>query len=250
MSAARLLATNGAVNRADPPNEDEPDDSRESESVSLLRGAQKTRRAMNDNDNDNDDDDDSLSAGLFALEAQNNRTREKREKRESSGSGWLTVATGQANCCSAFVTQFNIVFFKSLLTLARRTGSTVAYLLSPVFVCLALLFLQWLSNQLFDVHTPTGGPLQPIGVLPRVNQFHRFVARCQGDDASVASLPLCLLVACPPVSPTPGAARSLRSLSDRLRFPRFQRFFAISSTHSFSFALDSATNTATSSACR
>jgi hypothetical protein len=82
MSAARLLATNGAVNRADPPNEDEPDDSRESESVSLLRGAQKTRRAMNDNDNDNDDDDDSLSAGLFALEAQNNRTREKREERE------------------------------------------------------------------------------------------------------------------------------------------------------------------------
>jgi hypothetical protein len=77
MSAARLLAADGAVNRADDIEATNSDDSRESESVSLLRGAQRTRRELTDNGHDNDnnnDDDDSLSAGLFALEAQNNRT--------------------------------------------------------------------------------------------------------------------------------------------------------------------------------
>lgn len=62
------------------------------------------------------------------------------------------------------------MLLKSLLTLLRRTGSTVAYVLSPVFVCLALLFLQWLSNQLIDRELPTGGAVQLVGTVPLVRQ--------------------------------------------------------------------------------
>lgn len=69
------------------------------------------------------------------------------------------------------MTQFYLVFYKSILTLLRRFGSTLAYLLSPVLVCCVLLFLQWLSNDLIDRETPTGGPVQPIGVLPKVREF-------------------------------------------------------------------------------
>lgn len=76
----------------------------------------------------------------------------------------------QANCFSAFVTQFYLVFYKSVLTLVRRLGSTLAYLLSPVLVCCALLFLQWLANDLVDREAPNGGPIQPVGVLPKVSE--------------------------------------------------------------------------------
>lgn len=60
-----------------------------------------------------------------------------------------------------------IVAKKTVLTFARRKYSTLAYLSSPILVCLLLVLLQIMTNVITNQQTPHGGPLQDVGVVPK-----------------------------------------------------------------------------------
>jgi hypothetical protein len=67
----------------------------------------------------------------------------------------------------SFLLQTKIVMKKTLLTLARRRGSTIAYLSSPILVCVLLVLLQQLGNVITNKDYPHGGVLTDVGLVPK-----------------------------------------------------------------------------------